>query len=87
MFPYPYHGPTVLREPTVRLRVPLLVPDELLAPPVRLGRNPPVCLDTYAPVMAEQDGGDRIGAEEQITAARRALERTDTGVQLDLFEE
>jgi len=37
--------------------------------------------------MAEQDGGDRIGAEEQITAARRALERTDTGVQLDLFEE
>ena len=53
----------------------------------QLGHNPTVCLDTYAHVMAEQDGGERIGAEEQIMAARRALERTDTGVQLDLFEE
>ena len=53
----------------------------------QLGHNPTVCLDTYAHVMAEQDGGERVGAEEQIAAARRALERTDTGVQLDLFEE
>ena len=53
----------------------------------QLGHNPTVCLDTYAHVMAEQDGGDRIRAEEQIMAARRALERTDTGVQLDLFDE
>ena len=53
----------------------------------QLGHNPTVCLDTYAHVMAEQDGGERVGAEEQILAARRALERTDAGVQLDLFEE
>ena len=53
----------------------------------QLGHNPTVCLDTYAHVMAEQDGGERVGAEEQIVAARRALERADTGVQLDLFEE
>ena len=46
-----------------------------------------MCLDTYAHAMAEQDGGERVGAEEQIMAARRVLERTDTGVQLDLFEE
>src|SRR3954471_10395034 len=45
----------------------------------QLGHNPTVCLDTYAHVMAEQDGGERIGADEQIAAARRALERTDTG--------
>ena len=53
----------------------------------QLGHNPTVCLDTYAHVMAEQDGGERVGAEEQIAAARRALERTGTGAQLDLFEE
>ena len=53
----------------------------------QLGHNPTVCLDTYAHVMAEQDGGERIGAEEQIVAARRALERADIGVQLDLFAE
>ncbi len=53
----------------------------------QLGHNPTVCLDTYAHVMAEQDGGERVGAEEQIVAARRTLERADTGVQLDLFEE
>ena len=53
----------------------------------QLGHNPTVCLDTYAHVMAEQDGGERVGAEEQILAARRALERADAGVQLDLFEE
>ena len=44
----------------------------------QLGHNPTVSLDTYAPVMAEQDGGERVGAEEQIMAARRALERADT---------
>ena len=53
----------------------------------QLGHNPTVCLDTYAHVTAEQDGGERVGAEEQITAARRALERADAGVQLDLFAE
>ena len=53
----------------------------------QLGHNPTVCLDTYAHVMAEQDGGERVGAEEQLVVARRALERADTGVQLDLFEE
>ena len=52
----------------------------------QLGHNPTVCLDTYAHVMAEQDGGERVGAEEQIVAARRALEHADVGVQLDLFE-
>ena len=51
----------------------------------QLGHNPTVCLDTYAHVMAEQDGGERIGAHEQIVAARRALERAVAGVQLDLF--
>jgi len=29
----------------------------------QLGHNPTVCLDTYAHVMAEQDGGERTGAE------------------------
>ena len=29
---------------------------------------------------------EKTGAEEQIMAARRTLERTDTGMQLDLFE-
>ncbi len=53
----------------------------------QLGHNPTVCLDTYAHVMAEQDGGERIGAEEQIVAARRgARARGSRGVQLDLFE-
>ena len=40
----------------------------------QLGHNPTVCLDTYAHVMAEQDGGERVGAEEQIALARRAQE-------------
>jgi len=52
----------------------------------QLGHNPTVCLDTYAHVMAEQDGGERVGAEEQIAAARRAIEGGGVGVQLDLFE-
>lgn len=39
----------------------------------QLGHNPTVCLDTYAHVMAEQDGGERIGAQEQIVLARQAL--------------
>jgi integrase len=38
----------------------------------QLGHDPTVCLDTYAHVMAEQDGGERTSAEEQIAAARRA---------------
>jgi integrase len=41
----------------------------------QLGHNPTVCLDTYAHVMAEQVGGERVGAEEQIALARSALER------------
>jgi hypothetical protein len=39
----------------------------------RLGHNPTVCLDTYVHVMAEQAGGERIGAEEQIVLALQAL--------------
>ena len=52
----------------------------------QLGHNPTVCLDTYAHVMAEQDGGERIGAEERIGLARRTLSGSSDGVQLDLFE-
>jgi integrase len=36
----------------------------------QLGQNPTVCLDTYAHVMAEQRGGERVGAEDQIRLAR-----------------
>jgi hypothetical protein len=32
-----------------------------------------VCLDTYAHVMAEQAGGERLGAAEQIALARQSL--------------
>src|SRR4051794_3718408 len=39
----------------------------------QLGHNPTVCLDTYAHVMAEEEGGERIGAEEQIVQARARL--------------
>jgi integrase len=39
----------------------------------QLGHNPTVCLDTYAHVMAEQEGGERVGAEQQIRLAREAL--------------
>ena len=39
----------------------------------QLGHNPTVCLDTYAHVMAEQRGAERISAEEQISLARREL--------------
>ena len=39
----------------------------------QLGHNPTVCLDTYAHVMAEQRGGERMSAEEQIRSAREAL--------------
>jgi integrase len=39
----------------------------------QLGHNPTVCLDTYAHVMAEQAGGERVGATEQIALARQAL--------------
>jgi hypothetical protein len=35
--------------------------------------NPTVCLDTYAHVMAEQAGGERVGAVEQIVQAREAV--------------
>jgi integrase len=52
----------------------------------QLGHNPTVCLDTYAHVMAEQNGGERVGAEEQILAARRSASAKSDGVQLDLFE-
>jgi integrase len=39
----------------------------------QLGHNPTVCLDTYAHVMAEQAGGERIGAVEQLVQAREAV--------------
>src|SRR3954454_16168390 len=48
----------------------------------QLGHNPTVSLDTYAHVMAEQDGGERMGAEEQIRAARRGPAATEADVQL-----
>jgi integrase len=38
----------------------------------QLGHNPTVCLDTYAHVMAEQAGGERVSALEQIVQARQA---------------
>ena len=38
----------------------------------QLGHNPNVCLSTYARVMAELRGAERITAEEQIRAAREA---------------
>ncbi len=38
----------------------------------QLGHNPTVCLDTYAHVMREQAGAERVSAEEQIVLARRA---------------
>ena len=56
----------------------------------QLGHNPTVCLDTYAHVMAEQEGGERIGAEEQIVQARATLTASSAnpGAQLTfLFEE
>jgi integrase len=46
----------------------------------QLGHNPTVCLDTYAHVMAEQAGGERIGAAEQIALARTSL--ATNGAQL-----
>ena len=53
----------------------------------QLGHNPTVCLDTYAHVMAEQGGGERVGAEEQIIAAREALAADDLqGAQLSLVD-
>ena len=42
----------------------------------QLGHNPTVCLDTYAHVMAEQEEGERLSAEEQIVRARLALRST-----------
>src|SRR3954470_10492065 len=49
----------------------------------QLGHNPTVCLDTYAHVMAEERDGEHVSAEEQIVAARQALEtRLDTGEQM-----
>src|SRR3954467_9221731 len=36
----------------------------------QLGHNPTVCLDTYSHVMAEQRGGERVSAVEQILMAR-----------------
>ena len=51
----------------------------------QLDHNPTVSLDTYAHVMAEQAGGERVGAEEQIAAAREALAADDSqGAQLSL---
>lgn len=49
----------------------------------QLGHSPTVCLDTYAHVIAEQRGGERVGAEEQIRLARnqQAL-AAGNGVQL-----
>ena len=39
----------------------------------QLGHNPTVCLSTYAHVMAELRGAERISAEDQIRAARAAV--------------
>lgn len=54
----------------------------------QLGHNPTVCLDTYAHVMAEQRGAERVGAADQIMLAReqaRGGEQTaGIGVQLSL---
>jgi integrase len=53
----------------------------------QLGHNPTVCLDTYAHVMAEERDGEHVSAEEQIAAARQALEtQPDAGAQMS-FEE
>lgn len=52
----------------------------------QLGPNPTVCLDTYAHVMAEQEDGERVRAEERIALARRTLNGSSDGVQLDLVE-
>ena len=53
----------------------------------QLGHNPTVCLDTYAHVMAEQAGGERVGAEAQIWLARDALAKgVSQGPQLSLMD-
>jgi integrase len=46
------------------------------------GHDPAVCLDTYAHVMAEQDSGERVSAEEQIEAARRGSPEESSDLQL-----
>ena len=48
----------------------------------QLGHNPTVCLDTYAHVMAEQAGGERVSAERQIALARAAAASADGHAQL-----
>ena len=48
----------------------------------QLGHNPTVCLDTYAHVMAEQAGGERLSAEQQIVLARDAVASADGHAQL-----
>jgi integrase len=51
----------------------------------QLGHNPTVCLDTYAHVMAEQAGGERVGAVAQIEQAREAVaDDHSQGAQLPL---
>jgi hypothetical protein len=50
----------------------------------QLGRNPTVCLDTYAQVMAEERDGEHVSAEEQIVQARIALAAPDVDEQLAL---
>jgi integrase len=54
----------------------------------QLGHNPTVCLDTYAHVMAEQRGAERVGAVEQILLARGQASPRDespgAGLQLAL---
>ena len=48
----------------------------------QLGHNPTVCPDTYAHVMAEQVGGERVSAEQQIALARAAVASADGHAQL-----
>jgi integrase len=44
----------------------------------QLGHNPTTCLSTYAHVMAELRGAEKVSAEEQIRAARDPHAQTDT---------
>ncbi len=44
----------------------------------QLGHNPTTCLSTYAHVIAELRGAEKVSAEEQIQAARDPHAQTDT---------
>src|SRR5206468_1968883 len=44
----------------------------------QLGHNPTTCLSTYAHVIAELRGAEKVSAEDQIRAARASHAQTDT---------